>query len=199
MRRTPALRPTVLRTAAATAATAAVVALAGCTGGGWEESCETTPEGIIECAAADRPAAPDVAGELLDGTAYDLSQDRGQVVVVNFWGSWCAPCRAEADDLEQTFLATRESGVRFLGINIQDSRDKARAFEEGRVSYPSLFDPGSRLALDFEVPPNTIPATIVLDRDGRIAVVIRSAVRQQTLEPIVARVAGESPAADGPR
>jgi peroxiredoxin len=193
MRRTAALRA-----AAATATVATALALAGCTGGGWEEACETTPEGVIECAADDRPAAPEVAGELLDGTAYDLRQDRGQVVVVNFWGSWCAPCRAEAEDLENTYQATQGSGVRFLGINIQDSRDKARAFEENRVSYPSLFDPGSRLALDFEVPPNSIPATVVLDRDGRIAVVIRSAVRQETLEPIVTRVAGESPAADGP-
>ena len=61
--------------------------------------------------------------------------------MLNFWGSWCAPCRAEADDLEATYQATKASGVTFLGINVQDSRDKALAFEEGRVTYPSLFDP----------------------------------------------------------
>ncbi|MEV0396655.1 TlpA family protein disulfide reductase [Polymorphospora rubra] len=172
----------------------AAVALAGCTSGGWEQDCDTTPDGVIECAPDNRPAAPDVAGELLTGGRYDLTQDRGQVVVVNFWGSWCAPCRAEAADLEATYQATKDSGVRFLGINVQDARDKAIAFEEGRVSYPSLFDPASRLALEFEVlPPNTVPATVVLDRDGRIAVVIRKAVRQETLEPIVARIAAERP------
>lgn len=178
---------------------ALTVALAGCSGGNWEDACEKTPEGVIQCAPDHRPAAPQVAGELLDGARYDLAQDRGQVVVVNFWGSWCAPCRSEVDDLEASYQATRDQGVRFLGINIQDGRDKAKAFEQGRVSYPSLFDPASRLALDFKVPPNTIPATIVLDREGRIAVVIRQAVRQEGLEPIVKRIAAEQPAPDGSR
>ena len=71
----------------------------------------------------------------------------------------------------------------FLGINVQDERDKAIAFEQGRVTYPSLFDPASRLALDFDIPPNTIPATVVLDRQGRIAAVIRGAVDQDELRP----------------
>lgn len=176
-------------------AVTATVALSGCFGGGWEDECETTPEGVIECAPGNRSAAPELAGELLDGTRYDIAADRGQVVVVNFWGSWCAPCRAEADDLEGTYQATREQGVRFLGINIQDQRDAALAFEAGRVSYPSLFDPPSRLALEFEIVPSSIPATVVLDRDGRIAVLIRATVRQEELEPIVARVAGEQPVA----
>lgn len=182
------------RFSGAVLASAAVLtlALAGCGGKSWQDACRTTAEGFIECAPGDRPSAPEISGELLDGSRYDLAQERGQVVVVNFWGSWCAPCRAEADDLEATHLATRERGVRFLGINIQDGRDKARAFEEGRVTYPSLFDPGSRLALAFEVPPNTIPATVVLDREGRIAVVIRAPVQRATLEPIVTRIAAEA-------
>lgn len=176
------------------ASVALVLALAGCGGGpSWQDACRTTPEGFIECDPGDRPPAPEINGELLDGERYDLTQDRGQIVVVNFWGSWCNPCRAEADDLEATYQATRDRGVRFLGINIQDGRDKARAFEEGRVSYPSLFDPGSRLALAFEVPPNTIPATVVLDRQGRIAVVIRTPLQRATLEPIVTRIAAEEP------
>jgi peroxiredoxin len=185
------------RVAAATAALLTGASLAACSDGNWEDNCSTTPQGVIECSPGKRPAAPKVSGELLAGGRYDLSQDRGQVVVVNFWGSWCAPCRAEADDLEATYRATRDRGVRFLGINIQDSRDKAIAFEEGRVTYPSLFDPASRVALDFEVPPNTIPATIVLDRDGRIAAVIRKGVRQEGLEPIVTRIAGERPTSGG--
>jgi thiol-disulfide isomerase/thioredoxin len=176
----------------------AVVALAGCSGGSWEDDC-VTKNGVIECAVGKRAPAPKVAGELLDGARYDIAQDRGQVVVVNFWGSWCAPCVAEADDLEATYQATKSQGVRFLGVNINDGRDKAKAFEQGRVGYPSLFDPGSRVALDFQVPPNSVPATIVLDRDGRIAVVIRQAVRQEGLQPIVARVAAEKPAPDGSR
>ncbi|MEV7329677.1 TlpA disulfide reductase family protein [Micromonospora sp. NPDC093244] len=175
-------------------ATVAAVALVGCTSSkGQEKTCTTTTDGIFECAPDQRSAPPKLAGELLTGGTYDVDQARGQVVVVNFWGSWCAPCRAEADDLEATYQATKASGVTFLGINVQDSRDKAKAFEEGRVTYPSLFDPSSRLALDLDIPPNTVPATVVLDRDGRTAAVIRAAVKQEGLQPIVERIAAEKP------
>lgn len=179
---------------------ATTLALVGCSGGedGWKDDC-TTRDGVVECAPEHRPAAPGVTGELLTGGNYDLAQDRGHVVVVNFWGSWCPPCRAEADDLEATYQATRERGVRFVGVNIQDGRDKARAFEQAfKVSYPSVFDPPSRLALAFDIPPNSIPATVVLDRESRIAVVIRAGTTRETLEPIVARVAAEQPAPSGP-
>ncbi|RKR89675.1 thiol-disulfide isomerase/thioredoxin [Micromonospora pisi] len=176
----------------------AVVALAGCSGGSWEEKCSTNADQAIECAPEDRAPAPKVSGELLDGGQYDITQDRGQVVVVNFWGSWCPPCRAEADDLESTFAATRDQGVRFIGVNVQDSRDKAKAFEQSLgVTYPSLFDSGNRVALNFEIPPNSTPATIVLDRDGKIAAVFRKPVLQSMLQPVVARVAAEKPATGG--
>ncbi len=127
-------------------AVAVALAVAGCSGGDgggndWKDDCATT-DGIVECAPEHRPAAPPVSGELLTGGTYDLAGERGRVVVVNFWGSWCAPCRAEADDLEATYQATKDRDVRFLGINIQDGRDKAKAFEAAyKVSYPSLFDP----------------------------------------------------------
>ncbi|WP_435207762.1 TlpA family protein disulfide reductase [Micromonospora sp. bgisy143] len=178
-------------------AAVAAVALVGCTSAkGQEKTCSTTSDGIIECAPDQRSAPPKLAGELLLGGTYDVTQARGQVVVVNFWGSWCAPCRAEADDLEAVYQATKGSGVTFLGINVQDSRDKAKAFEQGRVTYPSLFDPASRLALDLDIPPNTVPATVVLDREGRVASVIRAAVKQEGLQPIVERVAAEKPASN---
>ncbi|MDM4722035.1 TlpA disulfide reductase family protein [Micromonospora sp. WMMA1363] len=179
-------------------ATVGAAALAACSPTSAEETCDTR-DGVVECAPDQRSAAPQLAGELLDGGSYDVVRDRGQVVVVNFWGSWCAPCRAEADDLEATYQATKDAGVTFLGINIQDQRDKAKAFEEGRVTYPSLFDPPSRLALALDIPPNTIPATVVLDREGRIAVVIRAAVTRASLQPIVERIAVESPAPTGRR
>ncbi|PWU48733.1 alkyl hydroperoxide reductase [Micromonospora globispora] len=184
--------------AALLAAVTAVTALVGCSSGSEESRC-TSKAGIIECAPDQRSAAPKITGELLTGGPYDVAQARGQVVVLNFWGSWCAPCRAEADDLEATYQATKGSGVTFLGINIQDSKDKAIAFEEGRVTYPSLFDPASRLALSLDIPPNTIPATVILDRDGRIATVIRAAVTQEGLRPLVERVAAEQPAPNGSR
>jgi thiol-disulfide isomerase/thioredoxin len=177
-------------------ATALVVAACGSGERDWQARCQTSPAGVIECAPNDRPPPPELSGELLDGGRYDVTQDRGQVVVVNFWGSWCPPCRAEADDLDRTYQATKSAGVRFLGINIQDDRDKARAFEQNfRVNYPSLFDPASRLTLAFAIPPTVTPATIVLDREGRIAAVIRRAVRADEFRPLVERVAAEQAAA----
>ncbi|MEH1169625.1 TlpA disulfide reductase family protein [Micromonospora sp. CPCC 205539] len=185
---------TARRWTAGLLATVAAVALVGCTSQSQEKTCTTTTDGIFECAPDQRSAPPKIAGELLAGGSYDVSQARGQVVVLNFWGSWCAPCRAEADDLEGAYQATKSSGVTFLGINVQDQRDKAKAFEEGRVTYPSLFDPASKLALALDIPPNTVPATVVLDRQGRIAVVIRAAVKQEGLQPIVERIVTEQAA-----
>lgn len=179
--------------AALLTAVTAGATLVGCTSGSQESRCSDR-NGIIECAPDQRSKPPALVGDLLTGGRYDVAQDRGRVVVVNFWGSWCAPCRAEADDLEATYRATKASGVTFLGINVQDSKDKALAFEEGRISYPSLFDPASRLALALDIPPNTIPATVVLDREGRIATVIRAAVTQERLRPVVEKIAAEEPA-----
>ncbi|MGX1615640.1 TlpA family protein disulfide reductase [Micromonospora chalcea] len=184
--------------AALLAAVTAGTALVGCSSGNQESRCAADGS-VVTCEPAQRSKTPKVSGELLTGGGYDISRDRGQVVVVNFWGSWCAPCRAEADDLEDTYQATKGSGVSFLGINVQDSKDKALAFEEGRVTYPSIFDPASRQALNFDIPPNTTPATVVLDREGRIAVVIRRAVTRDELRPIVEKIAAESPAPDGAR
>jgi thiol-disulfide isomerase/thioredoxin len=145
---------------------------------------------IVKFSVGDRPAAPAISGDLLGGGSYDLAGKQGKVVVINFWGSWCAPCRAEADDLEAVHKDRPE--VEFLGINIRDERDKATAFASERSSYPSIFDPPGRLALKFEdVPPNTIPATIIVDRQGKIAIVIRKAILKQDLALMVAEVAGE--------
>jgi thiol-disulfide isomerase/thioredoxin len=172
----------------------ALALLAGtgaCTGDG-ESACTTNADGVIECPVGERRAAPAVTGELLEGGSFDLASLRGDVVVLNFWGSWCAPCRAEIDDLENMYNATKDEGVAFLGVNGRDDRDKAIAFQAGRVTYPSLFDEGGRLSLDFDVAPNATPSTIVLDRAGRIAVVVRSAIRQESFQPYVERIAAEA-------
>jgi len=143
---------------------------------------------------SDRVAAPKVTGTLLDGTSFDLHKLHGKVVVINYWASWCAPCRLEAPELAKVRAATRSDGVEFVGVNIHDEKDKALAFEDSfGVDYPSLFDPPGRIALKFRaVPPNTIPATIVIDRDGRIAAVFRKGVLREELQPVVRKIAAES-------
>jgi thiol-disulfide isomerase/thioredoxin len=144
---------------------------------------------IVRFSEGERPAAPAISGDLLGGGSYDLAGKQGKVVVINFWGSWCAPCRAEADDLEAVHKEQPE--VEFLGINIRDERDKAMAFASERSSYPSIFDPPGRQALKFrDVPPNMIPATIIVDKQGKIAIVIRKAVLKEDLASMVAEVAG---------
>lgn len=141
-----------------------------------------------------RPPAPPITGELLDGTPFDIAPWRGMVVVVNFWGSWCAPCRAEAPDLQATYLATKDLGVEFLGIDVRDDRDKAKAFTDSfAITYPSLFDPPGRISLRFsDVPPNVVPATILLDRDLNIAAVFRERVHRRELEDAVRELAAEA-------
>ena len=132
-------------------------------------------------------------GDYMDATgSFDLGQHKGQVVVINFWASYCAPCRTEAPELEKVYAATRGDGVAFVGINVHDQRDPAKAFlADIKPTYNSIFDPSASLAQDFAVPPDSIPATLVIDRAGRIAAVIRMQVDQKLLEPIVRDLVAE--------
>ncbi len=150
---------------------------------------------LREYAAGERPPAPEIAGETLHGEQLDLADLRGDVVVINIWGSWCPPCRAEMPDLEEVYQGTRDQGVSFVGINIRDSRDRAISFMQGRVTYPSIFDPASEYARHFTDPPPPVgpPATLVIDRSGHVAVAIYRVVGPIELETIVERVAAEVP------
>ena len=165
--------------------------LAGCGGENWAKKCTTTGT-VVECTPDQRPQVKDVTGELLDGGTYDVTQDRGQVVVVNFWGSWCSPCRAEADDLEQVYQDTRATGVSFIGVDSRDDKDSAKAFVRGRATYPSIYDFSGKVALKFDVTQSSTPATLILDRQGRIAIALRAATTRTELEPLVEKIAGEA-------
>jgi thiol-disulfide isomerase/thioredoxin len=144
-------------------------------------------------AGADRKPAPVVQGSTVDGGSFDLASVRGHVVVLNFWASWCAPCRSEAAELEAVHQSTKDSGVTFVGVDSRDERDAARAFLTGRVTYPSLYDPSGRIALRFtDVPPTTLPATLIVDKDGKIAAVIRATVRRTELTELVGQIGAGS-------
>jgi thiol-disulfide isomerase/thioredoxin len=184
-----------MRRLVALLATAAVAAgvTAGCGSENWAKKCTTNADDVVECTPDQRPAARAVTGELLDGGTYDVSADRGKVVVVNFWGSWCTPCRVEADDLEKTYQATKAKNVTFVGVDWRDDRDAAKQFERGRVTYPSIFDPAGKVAIKFDVTQVNTPSTLILDRQGRIAVMLRKPTVVSRLQPLVERVAAEGP------
>ena len=122
----------------------------------------------------ERKSAPDIEGETLDGDQLKLKDYRGKVVVLNVWGSWCAPCRAEAPNLAKVSEDTKDQGVRFIGLNTRDpDKAPARAFERSfGVEYPSIYDPSGKQVLRFpkySLSLQTIPSTVVLDREGKIA------------------------------
>ncbi|HEY0902820.1 MAG TPA: TlpA disulfide reductase family protein [Marmoricola sp.] len=139
---------------------------------------------ITALAAADRKEPGEVGGETLDGEQVSLASYAGSVVVINVWGAWCPPCRAEADELAEAARRLAPQGVRFLGINTRDpSKENARSFERRYdVPYPSIYDPGGRNLLAFRgtLTPNAIPSTVVVDAQGRVAASILGEVTSAT-------------------
>jgi thiol-disulfide isomerase/thioredoxin len=140
------------------------------------------------------PVAPPVSGPVVGGGRLALASYRGHVVVLNFWGSWCTPCREEAPGLSALATHFRASGVRFLGIDIRDSPVSAEAFmNDFRITYPSLNDPSDNLALDFRntVPPAGIPTTLVISRRGRITARVIGGTTYNGLRALIQRAAAE--------
>jgi thiol-disulfide isomerase/thioredoxin len=177
------------------AACAALAAAAGCTAGpDAVNQMNGSDNGFVSAAAAtkiypigNRPEAPTVAGMLLDGANYSLTSDRGHVVVMNFWGSWCAPCRKEAADLQSVHATTENAGVKFVGVNIRDEQDPANAYDQAHdITYPSIFDPSGRVALQFaQVPPSAIPSTLVIDATGHIAAIHLGSITAKQLTNMI--------------
>jgi cytochrome c biogenesis protein CcmG, thiol:disulfide interchange protein DsbE len=106
-------------------------------------------------------------GRVLGGPRVSLAQLRGTPVVLNFWASWCDPCRAEAPVLQRAWSRERARGVLFLGLNMQDITDDAHAFARAaNVSYPSLRDPSNGVAHRWGV--TGLPETFFLSAQGRV-------------------------------
>jgi peroxiredoxin len=141
----------------------------------------------------DRATAPEFAGELLGGGDFDSTDLAGDIAVLNFWGSWCPPCRVESPEFQEIYADVRAEGVEFLGLNVKDSEQLAQAFVDSRgIEFPSLFDPRGEVALAFrDYPANAVPSTIVLDREYRVAAVYTARVSQEDMRAVVDQLIAE--------
>ena len=193
-----------------TRAVGAVLAVAGCGAGASGQPASGTPgakpftfvapggqDKILYDPPESRGTVTGLSGEDLanPGATWGLADFPGQVVVLNVWGSWCGPCRAEMPDLQELQRTFGSRGVTVLGLDVRDDRDAARDFLADRsITYPNIFDqPGESLVALDGLPRYTVPSTVVLDRRHRVAAVFLRAVRLSELAPIVQRVVAEEP------
>jgi thiol-disulfide isomerase/thioredoxin len=164
----------ILAGVVAVVAAVAGVALAG---GGGDQAPQASP-GQVQAVAPnvvlvpedERVSLPGFAGETFDGDSLDLAA-LPKPLVLNFWASWCGPCRAEQEGLELASKRLARRGVRLVGVNIRDDRGAATSYlEEFGVSYPSLFDRPAVLAARLgRFAPDFPPYTLVVDGKGRVA------------------------------
>ncbi|WP_309094839.1 TlpA disulfide reductase family protein [Streptomyces sp.] len=182
--------------AAAAALTLSACSSGGTSGGGGDTNFVLGKDGIATADKGERADAPDLSGKTVDGKQLDVDDYKGKVVVVNVWGSWCPPCRAEAPGFQKVSQDLKDEGVQFVGINTRDtSTGPALAFEKAYgVTYPSLYDPTGKLMLRFErgtLNPQAIPSTLVFDREGRIAARSLQALSEEKLRKMIAPVLAE--------
>jgi cytochrome c biogenesis protein CcmG, thiol:disulfide interchange protein DsbE len=134
-------------------------------------------------------AVPGFRLAALDGREMDLHAQRGKVVVLNIFASWCAPCRQEAEELEQAWRAYRGKDVVFYGIAYKDAPSKAQAFlEEFGVTYPSAVDPGNRTARAYGV--TGVPETFIIDQQGNLVHHFLGPITQRDLSLQIERLLG---------
>jgi peroxiredoxin len=186
------------RRALAAAAVAAVLglALASCSGGtnavdqssgGQYRYVQSTKKGEL-IPAASRKLAGDVNGTLLTGAKYALSSDAGQVVVLNYFASWCPPCQTETPQFDSVYRQRKGQGVTFVGVDAKDSPKSGAAswVQEKGITFPVLYDPNAKTALQLGgVPIVTLPATVLIDKQGKVAAVYQSSLLPADLNPLL--------------
>jgi thiol-disulfide isomerase/thioredoxin len=189
--------------AALAAALAMALFLAGCStgadavdvnNGGEFRFVAATPSGEV-IPVDERATAPQFSGTLLGGGAFSSEELSGDVTVLNFWGSWCGPCRVETPEFQKVYADVRDKGVQFLGLNVKETSEQfALAFvDRFGIEFPSLYDPRGEVALAFrDYPATAIPSTIVLDRENRVAAVYTGEVAQEDLRRVLDVVLGEA-------
>jgi thiol-disulfide isomerase/thioredoxin len=143
---------------------------------------------------AERGVAPAINGTTLTGGTWSSDEARGDVVVLNVWASWCAPCRAEAPTLEAAYQTHQGQGVQFVGLNTRDTDAAADAFvARYSITYPNIVDPDGQVQLRLRdsLPPQSIPSTLFLDRQGRVAARVLGEVDATRLNGIIDTLVAE--------
>lgn len=136
-----------------------VVLVAACS-----ESGAAAPQGVNT-----GNVARDFTLETVEGNSISLKDYRGQVVLINFWATWCPPCRAEIPDLQSTYLERREDGFVVLGVNVEESRAVVQQFmDEVEMTYPVLLDEGGEVLQTYRA--NGLPMSVIVDPEGVIQV-----------------------------
>jgi thiol-disulfide isomerase/thioredoxin len=180
----------------------AVVLLAGCSATGADEPTRAGNQaGYVGAESSvtiippdERKPAPAISGDVLgqDGKKISTADLTGKVVVLNVWGSWCGPCRAEAPELQKASEQTAKT-AQFIGLNTRDvDQGPAVAFNRANdITYPSIWDPtGSVLvSLSGTLPPKAIPSTLIIDKQGKVAARVVGAVTERTLVDMITDVA----------
>jgi thiol-disulfide isomerase/thioredoxin len=132
---------------------------------------KVTNGNMVSYAAGSRPLAPEVSAKSLTGSTIKLSGYRGKTLVLNFWGSWCPPCRDEGPTLAVLDQQYQSKGVAFLGDDVADTPANALAFTRSvGITYPSINDPGYAVVQDFSqvAPVSDTPTTVVIDKTGHV-------------------------------
>jgi thiol-disulfide isomerase/thioredoxin len=146
-------------------------------------------------ALGDRKPVGAVTGTLIGGGGYSLAAARGKVVVINFWATWCGPCKTETPQLNALYQQIGAAkGIDFVGVDVKElSRDAATSFiSDNKITYPILWDEPGKTALELgHVPSTALPFTVVIDKQQRVAAVYLNVLTPGDLQPVLTSLAAE--------
>lgn len=131
-----------------------------------------TPLGTV-IPKVDRKPAGTFTGDLIDGGTVGTSDLKGKVTLLNFWASWCEPCKVESPQLDLLYRKVKSEGIEFIGIDTKDAKSSAQSFVHAYgLSYPIVFDENGEIAIRLgDLPARGLPFTVLLDKSGDVAAV----------------------------